>query len=345
MMKLFLIKLLKLLFTEDYTVPDKVNKILVIRQDNRIGNMLFITPLIREIKRSFPQATLDLITAGKFSEIFDNNPHIDNLIEVHHKDNIMKPWILFEIISRIRKSQYDLVFDTKDVLSFNNALLAGLSYGKQIVGYNYEGSEHIHNVRIDIPPAEMYEPLRHLQLLYSLTDSKYDNDKMELFLRQEEVDNVSLHLKKVGFEPDSFIAIHCGGRGRKSYGVERFYNAAKTLVEKHNQKVLFIYGPDESEEAIKLKKSENIHTLLPKDVQFMTLLISQCRLFLSGDTGALHIAVALGKPTVSLFFGSYWARYAPKGDKHKVYYKLDEPPGEDSVVEMVVNQLSKTGKN
>lgn len=311
----------------------------MIRQDRRIGNLLFITPLLRELKKEFPDCELDLLTAGDFSDIFDDNPSIDRLIEYHHKEQIYKPWKLPALLMALRRRRYDMVIDTKDVLSFNNAMLAALCGGNSVVGYNYRGSEYIHDLRIAIPPAESYEPRRHLKLLEAVVGKGISDDKMEFFLSDEETASAQAYLGENGLEPGQFIAIHCGGRGRKAYGVGRFFNIARRLYENESLPSLIIYGPDEKSEIAKLKPSEGIVMAGPENVRQMAGLIERSRLFLSGDTGALHVAVALGKPTVSIFIGSYWARYAPKGDKHKVYYKLDSPPPEEVVIGMIMEDI------
>ena len=257
-----------------------------------------------------------------------------------HRRYIILPWKFLQLISELRRARYDLVFDTKDVLSFNNALLSVMSGGAKIVGYGYEGGSAVHDIEVEMPPDDMYEPRRHLQLLNIVSGGKSDHDDMEVFLSQSEIDSGIGMVKGFGLLPGEFVGIHCGGRGRKEYGVRRFFAIARELYERQRLKTLFIYGPDEAEEARDLGAAAGITMASPSDIRQLASLINQCKVFLGGDTGALHIAAALGKPTISLFIGSNRARYAPKGAQHIVYDKLDVPPGEEEVAHMITGILS-----
>ncbi len=342
-MKLLLLKMLRLFFPKSTPIAKSIERILIVRQDRRIGNMLFITPLIREAHNIFPLAEIDVLVPKNFSEIFHFNPHITNIIEFDHKGLIISPHKFFKMIGDLRRRKYDIVFDTKDVLSFTNALITILSAVNMAVGYDYKGSEIIHNKIIPLPSADMYEPRRHLKLLEALNDEASVSDKMEIFITEAEIEATEFLLAEQGFASGGFIAIHCGGRGRKAYGVKRFFTVARALAANYSLKSLLIYGPDEEEEVGNLAESSDILWIEPGDIREMASYIYHCGIFLSGDTGALHLAVALDKPTVSLFFGSYWARYAPKGDKHTVYYRLDVPPSERKVAEMVAERFNAEG--
>jgi len=337
---MIIIKLIKLLFRKTGTEKNTIQKILIIRQDNRIGNLLFITALMRECKKAFPEASVDVLVSNKFSAILERNPYIDNIWEYRHKEFIFMPWKLFSLIRKLRRCKYDIVIDTKDVFSFNNAFITLASGGAKVVGYAYARAKTVHDVSVPIPSDNMYEPLRHLELLRAIAGQMSDNGDMEVYLSENEIERGEILLKQNGLHPGEFVAIHCGGRGRKSYGIGRFITVARMLFSRHGLTSIIIYGPDESDDIGNYANEKGITFLMPVDVRQMASLIYHCRIFLAGDTGALHIAAALGKRTVSLFIGSNWNRYTPQGSHHLAYRKLDDPPAETLVVEMVLQNLS-----
>ena len=57
-----------------------VSRILVVRQDDRIGNLLFVTPLLTGLKGRFPQAEIDVVSSARFPEILAHHPAVSRQI-------------------------------------------------------------------------------------------------------------------------------------------------------------------------------------------------------------------------------------------------------------------------
>ena len=70
---------------------DRVGKILVVRQDHRIGNLVLITPLLSAIKAAFPEGHLSLLVGERFSELLSKSPDIDEQIVIREKNCCAHP--------------------------------------------------------------------------------------------------------------------------------------------------------------------------------------------------------------------------------------------------------------
>jgi ADP-heptose:LPS heptosyltransferase len=103
---------------------------------------------------------------------------------------------------------------------------------------------------------------------------------------------------------------------------------ADWLTDDFDVKVIFIWGPEEKKiiiRRIRLRrkgvtlKNENkqiLSDLFPLPV--LAALIERCNLFISGDTGAMHLSTAVGTPTLALFLDSDPIKFGPRGKAHKI---------------------------
>ena len=99
---------------------EDIKSVLLIRQDNRIGNIIFITSLINLIEKEL-NVKPDVILGEKFNGILKNNPHINKLLVYSQKKFLKNPILFFKFIKTMKEKQYDLIIDCKNVFSFNNS--------------------------------------------------------------------------------------------------------------------------------------------------------------------------------------------------------------------------------
>jgi len=82
---------------------------------------------------------------------------------------------------------------------------------------------------------------------------------------------------------------------------------------------MFLWGPEEKKSVQKLRpngKYQIISELFPLPV--LSALIERCNLFISPDTGAMHLSVAVGTPTLALFLDSDAIKFGPRGEIHRI---------------------------
>ena len=92
------------------------------------------------------------------------------------------------------------------------------------------------------------------------------------------------------------------------------------MVKERGIRILILWGPGERPLADRIARSMGEKAVIAPetDLKQLTALIKRCRLLVTGDTGPLHIGVALGVPTVSLFGPSDPARNGPYGHGHAI---------------------------
>ncbi len=316
-MKQFLFKLLFFFFRkkEEQIVPLNPGKILVIRQDNRIGNLIFSTPFLALLKKRWPEARIDLMAGRLFSEVLSGNPCIDRIIVYNQIACARIPWKIFSLIFKLQKEKYDIVFDLKPLFSFNNMMMTVLSGAYYKAGFRNIISNNYFHHEADPLPANTYEPHNIASLLTFVMDIKPIPGILYIPPEKEIVIARKL-LNDSGMEKQKPIGIHTGGRGNKKLPLSRFIELGHNLKEK-GMPVVFFTGPDEREECDIIRKQGFI-CIVPERVCEFGGFLPNLSVFVSCDTGPMHMAAGAGLKTISIFLVTSVEQYAPKGDKNLI---------------------------
>ena len=358
--KKFLVLILGLFLKQEKLKPEDVDlssikKILVIRQDDRIGNLILTTPLLSALRRFFPKAQVTYLASKTFHTLFHNLSLVDQIFVAKKRQYIIHPLSLISFIRKIRKQKFDLAFDASDENNFslNNSFLAYLSGARYRIGYKKPNSALFLNLEVPSPPpcselapnhtvqglacsepsnfvqdkrSRTVEPIQkhaaemHLDLLRFLVDD-FEGDDLKIEVDPENRFSVNKYLKEKGILPDDFlVGINVGGRGKKRWNFKNFIELADWIVKDLDVKVIFIWGPEEKNmvKGITLKNENKqiLSDLFPLPV--LAALIERCNLFISGDTGAMHLSAAVRTPTLALFLDSDPAKFGPRGKAHKI---------------------------
>jgi ADP-heptose:LPS heptosyltransferase len=128
---------------------------------------------------------------------------------------------------------------------------------------------------------------------------------------------------------DRLLAIHPGAScPSKIWPQERFAEVADKLAEEHGFKVLVVAGPKDigiAHNVIKLMKHPVIDLAGKTSLSQLASVLKRCRLFISNDSGPVHIASAIGTPVVAIFGRSQKGlspkRWGPSGEKDRILHQ------------------------
>lgn len=308
---------------------EEVKSVLLIRQDNRIGNIIFITPLISLIEKEL-NVKPDVILGEKFNGILQNNPKINNIFVYSQKKFLKNPILFFKFFKNIKKKEYDLIIDCKNAFSFNNALITLFAQSKIKIGFKNVYSDQYLDYAVD------GNELTHLHESEYLAAPllKYFNistpvPEMHYYLKNEEVHNSD----SIANGNRKQIGIHIGGRGQKSLDV----SLVNDILDKFsNYDVKIIYGPDEIEKLKLINNKSNVDKIFPKTIDDLAILINSLDVFITPDTGPLHVASALNKNIIALFTGDTFQRYGPRTSKKSLCINISNDSKES-----IFNKISE----
>jgi ADP-heptose:LPS heptosyltransferase len=148
--------------------------------------------------------------------------------------------------------------------------------------------------------------------------------------------------------PRPWVGIHpSAGRGIKQWEIEKFAALADKLVQTVSAKVLVTGGPSDRElvEEVTSRAGVEIHPLVAEiGVRTFSAVVAELDLFITGDTGPMHIAHAVDTPNLAIFGPSDPVRYGPEGNgekrvvlRHPLYCSpcnmIRKPPPECAVLD------------
>lgn len=293
-----------------------------------VGNTLMLTPHLEAIKRRYPKAKLTVLAMYRsVKEILENNPYIDELIYWNFfKEGYLKS-ILF--LLKLRKRKFDISIMPYPANKAQYNLVNFLAGGRLRIAHKYDvknfsSFSFLYNKRISINDKR-HETEENFELL-KLIDVKNKNYKTYLKLRSEEEKYADGFFKKNKLK--NVIGMHPGasrfaGMWNKRWPEENFAKLADLISEKYKVKIL-IFG-DAQEKELKekiysLMKNKPILVETP-NIRTAAALIKKCKLFLTNDSGLMHLSAAVDTPIVAIFGPTSPIRTVPLIKKKKILYK------------------------
>ncbi len=306
---------------------DNYKRILIIRTD-RIGDVLLSTPVIKALRNKYLQAYISMVVAPYAKDIVEANPYLDEVI-IYDKDAKHKSWLRsLKFASRLKKRKFDLAV----ILHPTNRmhLLTFLSGIPRRLGYNCKFG-FLNNLK---KPHTKQEGLKH-EAEYNLdllSGSGVSGNPRDLFMPvkpESEQWAKNLFASRGIKEADKLLAINPGAScPSKIWPPDNFAQVAEILAKRHNFKILIVSGPKDTHlaDVIARKIGDKALNLSGKtSVSHLASILKRCDLFISNDSGPVHIASSLGVPVISIFGrnqpGLSPRRWGPLGDKGKYLHK------------------------
>jgi len=281
-----------------------------------IGDVLFTTPLVTNIKRKSPKTRIGYIVNKRTADILWNNPQVDEVF-VYERDEFnalyrrSKTAFLKKVralIKEIKMRRYDAVLD----LSMNTAagffmMLAGI---RTRIGFDYKGRGRFLTQKI---PLSGYEG-RHVVLFYLDLLRYLGVDPQECPMifppAREAQERVSDLLQQHGLTGCVIVIVPGGGASwgrdapRKHWSAEKFAQMADRLVKSCGAKIILAGGPKDKKisREIQYKMTAAAVDLTGElSPEESVALFQKGHLVVTNDGGPLHMAAAAGARTVSIF--------------------------------------------
>ena len=299
--------------------PDRVQlgsspRIVLVRL-SAIGDVVHTMPVATAIKERFPEAELLWVASEPGANLLEGHEAIDQLLTLP-RGFLKKPSILWQTRRRLRQFKPDLAIDSQGLTK--SSVVAWLSGAKTRIGFappwGRELSRALNNVKVETPLPHAVD--RMLQLLKPLGIDSPDI-RFALPISDADSERVREHLKSLSLKEGGYAIFHVGaGWPSKLWPVDRFAAVARYLWVRHKLKTLVTSaGVSERERAEELIELSGDAALLAPAVSLRELasLSRGCRVFLSGDTGPLHIADAVGASCIGLYGPFPAEKHGPYG--------------------------------
>ena len=287
-------------------------KILLIRLSS-LGDIVLTTPAIRAVRAHFSDAYIAMLVGKQSADVLRENPHLDEIITfdrgAKHKDTRE----MLRTVRVLRERKFTLAIDLQR--KFRTELLMYCSGAAERVG---KGA--LCTVRVP-EQGNKHATTHYLDLLHAVGIPAVDQ-RLEVFLDASERRDASQRFDAMGVpEMGLKVGIFPGaGWQLREWMPDRFAAIGDRLVRHFNAAVLIFGGPQEADlvhTVANLMDARAVPFAGNLQVRALAACIEKCDLFLTNDTGPMHIAAAVGTPTVSLFGPGNHIRFQPLGGLHQ----------------------------
>ena len=288
------------------------NRILLTRL-KFIGDIVLTTPLIHTLRDAFPNAYIAYLGEKNGVSLLEHNPYLDEIFSIDLGKNAALQQL--KLFYQLNRKRFDLVVDL-----FCNPRSALLSYATQApvrVGGDLPGRGKLYTVQIrdDGRPKSAVE-FHYQSLKGAGIEPKYYLP--EIFLTEDEKRESKRYLEWQGIDfSRPLIALHPGGTWpAKLWPAERFADLADLLTAKAHAQIILTRGARDEETAKMVESAVvgGVLTLPVLPLRQLAAILSLCSAYVANDSGPMHIAAAVGTPTIGLFGPgeeNIWFPYTP----------------------------------
>ncbi|MBI2564771.1 lipopolysaccharide heptosyltransferase II [Candidatus Woesearchaeota archaeon] len=307
-------------------------KKILLFKSGAIGDVLMTTPLIRVLRKKYPETIIDYLTGNWSAKVLQNNPYLNNVFSMPDESfHAKNPFNKIRLLIKIKKQKYDTAFILDKSWLANLFILAtGIS---QRIGFNRfgEGFSNNYNVNYGVIKHEIEYYLELLKA-FNLTEK---NTKLDLFPLKTDLEFAHLFIKKNKLEKKTIIGVIPGGAHNpgRDYDKTRIWpkeNYVELIKKLQNKHTIFLFGGNNDKklhEDIKarLDHHKNIYDFAGKTSIYQTAaLINYCKKIICNDSGPMHIAASMNKPVITIFGCTHPKRKAPLTKGSKAIWKNEK---------------------
>lgn len=294
---------------------------IAVRLTNWVGDCVMNTPFLGRLRAIYPKARIGVWGRKSVTGILQNHPHVD---EIHVLDDKSRGGFL-AAARELRAWRADLGFLLPN--SLQTAALFAFAGVKRRVGYDRDGRRllltdpvalrpedlAVHEVRYYLRLLHRFDPAPPASpppLLLAVTDA--ERAEMETWL---ETRGVAPGEMVLGVNPAAFFGT------AKRWPAERYAEAARVLADRLDCRVVVTGLPQERDvaQAVCDAGGARFHNGAGEmSLRQLMAFLARCGLYLTNDSGAMHIAAALGTPLVAVFGSTDWVTTAPLSPKARI---------------------------
>ncbi len=283
--------------------PGTTYRRILITRMKFIGDIVLTTPVIRSVRTSCPGAYIAYMGDSNGVSLLEHNPCLDEIVPY----DFSKPTILEQprVTARLLSRKFDLAIDL-----FGNprsALMTFLTRAKTRVGPDRRGRGRLYTIRVKDDGRPKTAIGFHNQFIRA-AGIEPTSSRTEIFLTDAERREAKIYLQwqvpALSRETKKLIGLHPGATWpAKRWPPDRFAHLADRIAAKLGACVVVTAGPGDADAVNACLKScvSDVKLLPVLPLRQLAAVISHLDAYVSNDAGPMHMAVAVGTPTVGIF--------------------------------------------
>ena len=300
-----------------------IQRLLIVKTSS-IGDVIHALPIVQALKEARPGMELGWVVRRRCADVLAESPFIDHLYVMPDKPSLSE---LLALRRDLRVGRYQVALDMQGLLL--SGLVTWLSGAPVRVGWdrNREGNAGF----LTHPVVPGKEQRRHeIDLLYGFAEvlgvrAAHPDFTPQPYLAAEGAEKAAEWLSGL---PRPRIALNVGAsRAYKRWPVERWAEVAQGLAAA-GRSLVFVGDGQDAQAVAQITPSlpGGFVDLAGKTtLRGLASVLAACDLLVTGDTGPMHVAVAVGTPVVALFGATDPRRHGPYGARNVILH--DPAPG------------------
>ena len=307
---------------------DEVRRILVLRNNKRIGNMYFMLPFLHGLRRAYPDAIIDLMVIDEPQARIFKHLDLDNVFVSNFSFD--SSWSFLKLINQCRQTVYDLLIMPHS--SATDTIIGGLLHARNKIAFWGPETCGVYRHAFDVKPVHPHAALSALTLLRELGHDQSVLPSHEMAFVDAETLQASEVIKGLRGKSRYCITYFRGARGNKVVGDRQWKSIRERFdqVTQNNITWVEILSPD-----IRQPLSADCRTFESSDFRTLAAVLRESDLFICADTGPLHLADAAGARCVGLFTVTNIEHYGCLGEKTLNLKHIDELDAEAVLTQLV----------
>ena len=271
---------------------------------NWLGDVLFSTAAIRNIRRNFPSSFIACVIPSRCYPVLKGNPHLDEVIIFDEKDRHRGLLARLNFVTLLRSKRFDTVFLLHR--SFSRALICRLAGINERIGHHTPKRAFLLSKSIPVPKKDSLHRIDYYLDVVEKAGLRVEDRYLEFFYSDEDKKLVDQFLSRQKIAEDDFIiALNPGGNWLpKRWPKEHWAVLADKLISQLKAKVIFT-GSISDLQLVGQIASLMIHKPVIAsgvfNIKQLAALSKKAKVFVTADSGPLHIANAVGARIVAIF--------------------------------------------
>jgi len=283
---------------------------ILIRATNWVGDAVMCIPALRAIRDLRPKAEIAILARPWVADLYRGQGYADRIVVYENTGKHRGFWGRERLAAELRRERFDtaLLFQN----AFEAAWLAWRAGARERIGYARDGRSWFLTRAIPVPAegeGPNHEAYYYLKLLRGAGWLASLPLVEEIRIAVTEVDRQKARerLSTAGARPDAARIAFAPGAAygsAKCWDPERYAALADQLIATFDADVIFFGAPQESEMAARIAggmRRRAINLVGATNIGELPALLSSCRLFIGNDSGAMHVAGAVGVPVIGIF--------------------------------------------
>lgn len=305
-------------------------RILVVKLDH-LGDVILATPVFSTLRQAYPNAELHALTGTWSRIVLERHPDVETVFDYNSPAFCRsgKPTSLreaFRLYRELRRQKYDLVVELRgDWRTIGFSLLHLTPYRLSRAALQIKNKLGVSRFSGTHETTRNLDVLRHTGIPISIQTATFsvtteDEKWVSNFLTSHEID-----------QQGALVAIHPGSPiPLKRWLPERYAELADWLIARKGTQILFVGVKDEVPIVTDIQRrmqGASINIAGETTLTQLASILHNCNMFIGNDSGPMHLAAAVGTPTIGLYGPGDPTRFAPIGATcQTIRRKLDCPP-------------------